>query len=92
MMKLPLAEVFEMAIFYAHFDVMKESDPPIPPLTVRVCGSLTCALFGADKLLHAMRSPEPARMFASRSHPASGAAIPHRSPRPDITLSIVQRL
>ncbi|WP_026606515.1 NAD(P)H-dependent oxidoreductase subunit E [Methylocapsa acidiphila] len=55
-MKLSLAEVFETATFYAHFDVVKENDPPVPPLTIRVCDSLSCALFGAEKLLHAVRS------------------------------------
>jgi formate dehydrogenase len=55
-MKLSFAEVFETATFYAHFDVVKENDPPIPPLTIRVCDSLTCALLGAEKLLHAVRS------------------------------------
>ncbi len=55
-MKLSLAEAFETATFYAHFDVVKENDPPVPPLTIRVCDSLTCALFGADKLLHAVRA------------------------------------
>ncbi len=54
-MKLSFAEVFETATFYAHFDVVKENDPPIPPLTIRVCDSLTCALLGAEKLLHAVR-------------------------------------
>jgi len=55
-MKLSFAEVFETATFYAHFDVVKENDPPVPPLTIRVCDSLTCALFGAEKLLHAVRA------------------------------------
>jgi formate dehydrogenase len=55
-MNLSLAEVFETATFYAHFDVLKEDDPPVPPLTIRVCDSLTCALFGADKLLHEVRA------------------------------------
>jgi formate dehydrogenase len=55
-MKLSLAEVFETATFYAHFDVVKENDPPIPPLTIRVCDSLTCALFGAEQLLRATRA------------------------------------
>jgi formate dehydrogenase len=55
-MQLSFAEVFETATFYAHFDVVKENDPPIPPLTIRVCDSLTCALFGAESLLHAIRS------------------------------------
>ena len=46
-MSLAFAEVFETATFYAHFDVVKEGDPMPPALTVRVCDSLTCALFGA---------------------------------------------
>jgi formate dehydrogenase len=50
-MSLAYAEVFETATFYAHFDVVKEGDRDIPALTVRVCDSLTCAMFGAEKLL-----------------------------------------
>src|SRR6266851_6716608 len=42
-MKLAFAEVFEAATFYAHFDVVKEGETDIPPLTIRVCDSLTCA-------------------------------------------------
>jgi NADH:ubiquinone oxidoreductase subunit F (NADH-binding)/NADH:ubiquinone oxidoreductase subunit E len=55
-MKLAFAEVFETATFYAHFDVVKEGEPGIPPLTIRVCDSLTCAMLGADKLLHELQS------------------------------------
>jgi len=55
-MKLSFAEVFETATFYAHFDVIKEGEPSIPPLTIRVCDSLTCMLFGAEKLLHELKS------------------------------------
>src|SRR5437660_11282660 len=55
-MKLALAEVFETATFYAHFDVVKEGEPSIPPLTIRVCDSLTCAMFGAEKLLASLKS------------------------------------
>ena len=50
-MKLSFAEVFETATFYAHFDVVKEGEPDIAPLTIRVCDSLTCAMLGAEKLL-----------------------------------------
>src|SRR5438552_18756189 len=50
-MKLSFAEVFETATFYAHFDVVKEGEPDIPPLTIRVCDSLTCAMMGGEKLL-----------------------------------------
>src|SRR5450631_1750904 len=54
-MNLAFAEVFETATFYAHFDVVKEGEPDIPPLTIRVCDSLTCAMLGAEKLLHALQ-------------------------------------
>jgi formate dehydrogenase len=50
-MKLSFAEVFETATFYAHFDIVKEGEPDIPPLTIRVCDSLTCAMLGGEKLL-----------------------------------------
>src|SRR3954463_7118734 len=50
-MKLPMAEVYEVATFYAHFDVVKEGETPPPPVTVRVCDSLSCAMAGAEKLL-----------------------------------------
>ena len=50
-MHLAFSEVFETATFYAHFDVVKEGERDIPSLTVRVCDSLTCAMFGADALL-----------------------------------------
>src|SRR3984885_1753009 len=54
-MSLAFAEVFETATFYAHFDVVKEEDEPIPALTVRVCDSLTCEMFGAESLLKSLR-------------------------------------
>jgi NADH:ubiquinone oxidoreductase subunit F (NADH-binding)/NADH:ubiquinone oxidoreductase subunit E len=50
-MKLSFAEVFETATFYAHFDVVKEGQPDLPPLTIRVCDSLTCAMLGGESLL-----------------------------------------
>src|SRR6202795_2901637 len=54
-MMLSFAEVFETATFYAHFDVVKEGEPDIAPLTIRVCDSLTCAMLGAEKLLHELQ-------------------------------------
>src|SRR5919198_1380622 len=55
-MKLSFAEVFETATFYAHFDVVKEGEKDIAPLTIRVCDSLTCAMMGAEKLLEELQS------------------------------------
>jgi formate dehydrogenase beta subunit len=49
-MKLALTEVYEVATFYAHFDVVKEGETPPPAVTVRVCDSLSCAMAGAEKL------------------------------------------
>src|SRR6202022_176125 len=50
-MKLALTEVYEVATFYAHFDVVKESEAPPPAVTVRVCDSLSCAMAGGEHLL-----------------------------------------
>src|SRR5215469_5530613 len=50
-MRLSFAEVFETATFYAHFDIVKEGEPDIPPRTIRVCDSITCAMMGAEKLV-----------------------------------------
>ena len=50
-MRLPLAEVYETATFYAHFTIIAEDENPPPPITVRVCDSLTCEMFGAQQLL-----------------------------------------
>src|SRR5664279_4123268 len=55
-MKLAFAEVFETATFYAHFDVVKEGEKNIAPLTIRVCDSLTCAMLGAEKLLQELQN------------------------------------
>src|SRR5688572_5479210 len=50
-MKLSQTEVYEVATFYHHFDVVKEGGTPPPPLTVRVCDSIACELAGANELL-----------------------------------------
>jgi formate dehydrogenase beta subunit len=50
-LRLALVEVYEVASFYAHFDIVMDGEPVPPPVTVRVCDSLTCALFGAERLL-----------------------------------------
>ncbi len=53
-MKLPMAEVYEVATFYHHFDVIKELEDAPPSLTVRVCDSVSCHLAGADKLVETL--------------------------------------
>jgi formate dehydrogenase len=54
-MRLALAEVYEVASFYAHFDIVMDDEVPPPPVTVRVCDSLTCALYGGETLLGDLR-------------------------------------
>src|SRR6201987_3213391 len=56
-MRLALVEVYEVASFYAHFDIVMDDEAPPPPLTVRVCDSLSCELAGAVHLLHALPGP-----------------------------------
>lgn len=55
-MNLSPAEVFEVASFYHHFDVIKEGQTPPPALTVRVCESLSCSMAGSNKLTEALTS------------------------------------
>ncbi len=50
-MRLSQAEVYEVASFYAHFDVVKEGADVPPALTIRVCDSLSCELAGSEELL-----------------------------------------
>src|SRR5438128_10389631 len=49
-MRLALVEVYEVASFYAHFDLVMEGEPSPSPLTVRVCDSLSCEMMGAQHL------------------------------------------
>ncbi len=55
-MRLSQAEVYEVATFYAHFDVVKEGETPPPALTIRVCDSLSCELAGAQQLKSALEA------------------------------------
>ena len=50
-MRLALVEVYEVASFYAHFDIVIDGEASPPPITVRVCDSLSCELAGAQQLL-----------------------------------------
>jgi len=54
-MRLAQTEVYEVATFYHHFDVVKEGETPPPPLTVRVCDSLSCELAGAGALMASLK-------------------------------------
>ncbi len=69
-MRLAMAEVYEVATFYHNFDVVKEDDPAPPPITVRICDSLTCEMLGADAL-----RAELAAHFGDRARVKTGACM-----------------
>jgi formate dehydrogenase len=54
-MKLAMTEVYEVATFYHHFDLVKEGDKAPPALTVRVCDSLSCEMSGANELIQGLK-------------------------------------
>ncbi|KJZ20939.1 NAD(P)H-dependent oxidoreductase subunit E [Loktanella sp. S4079] len=67
-MRLSQAEVYEVASFYAHFDIVKEDETPPPPLTIRVCDSLSCELAGAQQLQNALEAGlDPAEVRVLRA-------------------------
>ena len=84
-MKMAMAEVFEVATFYHHFDVVKEGDTAPPAVTVRVCDSLSCELAGAHALLEVTAvAPRRRRARAARAlcRPLRDRAGGHRRPEP----------
>ncbi len=67
-MRLAQAEVYEVATFYAHFDVVREGEAPPPQLTIRVCDSLSCELAGAEALQQALEEGlDPAEVRVLRA-------------------------
>ncbi len=66
LVNLPQAELYEVASFYAHFTIVRETEEAPPPVTIRVCTSVTCALFGAESLIGEIRArvaPDRARVL-----------------------------
>ena len=67
-MRLAQAEVYEVATFYAHFDVIAEGEAPPPALTIRVCDSLSCEMAGAEALQKALKDGlDPAEVRVLRA-------------------------
>lgn len=71
-LKLSMTEVYEVATFYHHFDVLAEGEAAPPPLTVRVCDSISCELFGATALMAALRERLPAQAVRVQAVPCVG--------------------
>lgn len=66
MMKLASTEIYEVATFYHHFDVVKDDQPKPPALTVRVCDSMTCEMFGAERLIESLEAATDKRVRIQR--------------------------
>lgn len=93
-MNIPMAEVYEVATFYHHFDVVR-GDETVPGLTVRVCDGLACELAGAQDLLarlSALLGNPDVRVIAA---PCIGrceqapAVVVHQCPVPFATIEAV---
>ena len=99
-MELPMAEVYETATFYHHFDVLHADETAPPELTVRVCESLTCEMFGAAGLIHGLHATtDPGRVriqpvpCVGRCHAAPVAVVgthPVEHARPETVAAAVK--
>ena len=91
LMRLPMAEVYEVATFYAHFDVVGDGEPRPAAVTIRVCDSLSCMLAGAEALIAraAGETRRPTCAWCARR--ASAAANSRRPPRSATTTSTTPR-
>ncbi|MEM8824286.1 MAG: NAD(P)H-dependent oxidoreductase subunit E [Pseudomonadota bacterium] len=66
--RLSMAEIWEVATFYAHFDPIREDEVPPPDLTIRVCDSLSCELAGSQALIEALEAGhDPAKVRVLRA-------------------------
>ena len=94
-MNIPMAEVYEVATFYHHFEVVRGGDDPVAKLTVRVCDGLSCEMAGAQDLLArlpALLGNRDVRVIAA---PCIGrceqapAVVVHQNPVPSATTDAV---
>src|SRR5215471_15481395 len=83
-LRVPMAQVYEVATFYAHFDVVGSGEERPPKVTVRVCDSLSCALAGGDELISALNKAQLPGVRVLRApcigscHTAPAAEVGHR--------------
>ena len=67
-MNIPLSEVYEVATFYAHFNVVKDSNLKASEVTIRVCESLTCEMFGSQEILKNLSSKHSIKWIWVKGH------------------------
>ena len=88
-LRLAPVEVFEVATFYHHFEVLEDAAAAPAPVTLRVCESLPCAMAGAHELMAALRAAPPAAGVRVVSAPCIGAC--HRAPACALGHELVER-
>jgi formate dehydrogenase len=94
-MSLALTEVYEVATFYHHFEVVKEGERAPAALTVRVCDSIACELAGARELLKGLKFGDEVRVIPA---PCVGrcevapCVVVHQNPVANATLDLVKRV
>lgn len=75
-MKLSMAEVYEVASFYDHFDIVKEGQAKPAPVTIRVCDSLSCMMAGAETLISELeQGASPANIRIMRAPCMGGCDV-----------------
>ncbi|MEO7051799.1 MAG: NADH-ubiquinone oxidoreductase-F iron-sulfur binding region domain-containing protein [Rhodanobacter sp.] len=65
-LRLSMTEVYEVASFYHHFDIVRDPAIQPPALTVRICDSVTCAMCGADQLVESLEGKLGANVLIQR--------------------------
>lgn len=96
-MNIPMAEVYEVATFYHHFEVVR-GDEVVPQITVRVCDGLSCELAGAKDLLARLPAILGSEDIRVISAPCIGrceqapAAVVHQHPVPHATVESIRQL
>jgi formate dehydrogenase len=88
LLRLAPVEVFEVASFYHHFEVLEDAAPAPPPVTIWVCGSLPCAMAGAQRLLDALQAAPPAGARIVTA-PCMGAC--HRAPAAALGHALIEQ-
>ncbi len=95
LMKLSVVEVYEVASFYHHFDVIDDNETP-PELTVRVCDSITCQMYGADELIKQLENNSDKEKIRIQHVPCVGrcnkapVAVVGKNPVEEASLEKVQ--
>ena len=71
-LRMAQSEVYEVATFYAHFDVVADGESVPPAITIRVCDSLSCELAGAQALQKALQAGHDASAVRVLRAPCMG--------------------